>query len=87
MVEPCSSAEPRIAFCIAGAARSFATPLVLRMLRTHFIDALAGGNLASSRIFLMLKTGDSPKVSSLDLSPCFALARCALAHHCSMGDS
>ena len=35
MVEPCSSAEPRIAFCIAGAARSFATPLVLRMLPNH----------------------------------------------------
>ena len=53
--------SPRTAFCIAGSARSFATPLVLRLLRAHLVEPL-GGSRASTRLFFLLKTGDSPKV-------------------------
>ena len=47
---------PRVAFCIAGAARSFATPLVLAMLRHRLL-----ASHTASRLFLQLKTEDSDK--------------------------
>ena len=50
---------PAIAFCIAGAARTFGTPLVQSHLRRHLVDALGGSD--GSRLFLLLKTLDSNK--------------------------
>ena len=50
---------PRVAFCVAGAARSFATPLVLHMLRHNLYGALAGA--PGSKLFLQLKQLDSDK--------------------------
>ena len=45
---------PSVAICIAGAARSFNTPLVQAHLRHHFVQVLAGHR--RSRLFLHLKT-------------------------------
>ena len=50
---------PHTAFCIVGSARSFATPLVLTMLRHNLYGAL--GAASSSRFFLQLKQLDSNK--------------------------
>lgn len=50
---------PRIAICTAGAARTFASPLVFESWRHNFVSALAGA--ADSRVFLLLKTLDSDK--------------------------
>ena len=55
-----SAPPPRIAFCIGGAARSFATPLVLTLLRHNLVAALGGSN--ESRLFLQLKAVDSDKL-------------------------
>ena len=52
---------PRVAFCVTGAARSFATPLVLTMLRHNLFGAL--GAAEGSRFFLQLKRYDSDKLS------------------------
>ena len=52
---------PRIAYCVAGAARSFATPLVLTMLR-HNLYRVLGGDAEGSRFFLQLKQLDSDKL-------------------------
>ena len=57
-----SSRPPRIAFLVAGSARSFATSLVLRMFKEHLVDSL-GSHGATKRLFLYLKAGDSPKFS------------------------
>jgi hypothetical protein len=56
-------APPRVAFCITGAARSFASPLVLAALRNNLVAPLAGTDPAGggSRFFLSLKASDSPK--------------------------
>ena len=56
-------APPRCAFCIAGAARSFASPLVLEALRANFLEPIAGSNFVTtgSRVFLSLKVADSSK--------------------------
>lgn len=48
---------PRVAVCIAGSARAFASPLALAGFRYNVFDALG----TSARAFLHLKTGDSPK--------------------------
>ena len=50
---------PAIATCIAGAARSFGTPLVQGHLRRNLVEALGGSD--GSRLFLLLKTLDSNK--------------------------
>jgi hypothetical protein len=58
-----SSSPPRVAFCIAGAARSFGSPLVLSALRFNLVTPLAGNDpvRGGSRLFLSLKTSDSAK--------------------------
>ena len=50
---------PAIATCIAGAARSFGTPLVQGHLRRNLVEALGWSD--GSRLFLLLKTLDSNK--------------------------
>ena len=57
------NAPPRVAFCIAGAARSFAAPLVLESLRANLVTPLAGTTPESSgsSLFLSLKVADSAK--------------------------
>ena len=59
--QPPSRRPPRVAFCIAGAARAFASPLVLESLRTNLVAPLAGPDAAASgsRLFLSLKVSDS----------------------------
>lgn len=54
-----SPPAPRVAFCIAGAARSFPTPLIASALMKHFIGGLEAS--PASRSFLLLKTEDSVK--------------------------
>lgn len=56
-----SGTPPNVAFVIAGAARTFATPLILEGLRWHMVEALAAPS-AHSRLFLHLKVADSPKL-------------------------
>lgn len=53
-----NSVAPTIALCISGAARSFATPLVLAGLRHHLLDALSPMNV---RLFVQLKRSDTTK--------------------------
>ena len=64
-VAPCASSResspPHVAFCVTGAARTFATPLVLTMLRHNLFGALGGA--PSSRVFLQLKQLDSDKLN------------------------
>ena len=61
-----SSVPPRVAFCVAGAARSFATRLAQETLRSFVIDPLAPqGADGGSRIFLQLKTLDSDKLANV----------------------
>ena len=48
--------------CISGAARSFATPLVLSQLRHNLIESLASHG-AHKRLFLAIKTADSAKLN------------------------
>lgn len=45
---------PRVAFCLAGVARSFHQPLVHRTARTNFIEAFGG----VITVFAALKLGD-----------------------------
>mmetsp|Transcript_29095 Transcript_29095/g.61134 ORF Transcript_29095/g.61134 Transcript_29095/m.61134 type:complete len:417 (+) Transcript_29095:170-1420(+) len=54
---------PRVAVCIAGAARAMATPLVLASLRHHLLHPLFGadGLTNGSRVFMQLKAEDSEK--------------------------
>ena len=59
---------PRVAFCIAGAARSFAAPLVQKALRQHLIQAY-GGDRTASRVFFLLKTRDSDKMHETQKGP------------------
>ena len=54
------SPPPTVAYCIGGSTRSFATPLVLALLRSNLFAALGGSN--ASRVFLQLKVGDSDKL-------------------------
>ena len=56
-----SSKPPHVAFCIAGAARGFATRLVQAMLRHHLIEQLAPGGRGA--VFLQLKMADTNKLS------------------------
>ena len=58
-----SSRPPRVAFCLAGAARAFASPLLLSALRANLISPIAGRDVAEhgSRMFLSLKLADSAK--------------------------
>ena len=60
---PVIAAPPKVAFCFAGAARTFATPLLLRSHHEHLIKPLAGphGAAHGSRAFLYLKLADSSK--------------------------
>lgn len=51
---------PAVAFCIAGAARSFSAPLVQQALLHHLVRAYGGAN--GSRVFYLLKTADSDKM-------------------------
>ena len=62
--------SPHMAFCVAGAARTFATPLVVRHLVTNFIEPLSSpcGSMGSTprashsaALFLLLKTQDTYK--------------------------
>ena len=52
-------AAPLTAFCIAGAARSFAAPLVQSSLRHHLVGAFGGA--VGSRVFFLLKSDDNAK--------------------------
>ena len=56
-----NSTPPRVAFCIAGSARSFAAPLVLTHFRLNLLRAFGGSS--ASRLFLLLKTADSGKLT------------------------
>ena len=53
-------AKPLSAVCFAGAARSFASPLVISSLQHNLVEPLAGSN---ARLFLSLKTADSKKTN------------------------
>ena len=53
----CSSTPPSAALCVAGAARAFASPLVLSALKSNLVDAID----AKLSIFVQLKTSDSAK--------------------------
>ena len=55
------STPPSVAFCIAGSARSFAAPLVLTHFRLNLLSAFGGSS--ASRLFLLLKTADSGKLT------------------------
>ena len=57
------SPPPTVAYCIGGSARSFATPLLLALLRSNLLAALGGSN--ASRVFLQLKVGDSDKLETM----------------------
>ena len=61
---------PHVAFCVAGAARSFATPLVLTMLEHNLHTAFGGA--PSSRFFLQLKQVDSDKLRQASTTTSFA---------------
>ena len=62
MVADPNERPPQIAFCVAGSARSFATPLVIAHLRARLITPLAPcGAEGGSRLFLLLKTLDTEK--------------------------
>ena len=54
---------PSTAFCIAGAARSFAAPLVQEALLHHLVRAYGGSS--RSRCFFLLKSDDSHKLWEL----------------------
>jgi hypothetical protein len=57
-----SPRPPNVAFCFAGSARSFATPLMLTQHYQHFVRPLAGSSIEqqrSSRAFMYLKIDDS----------------------------
>ena len=54
-----TSPPPHTAFCIAGAARSFAAPLIQEALWHHLVRAFGSAN--SSKFFFLLKTEDSDK--------------------------
>lgn len=53
-----SSRAPRLALCVAGAARTFASPLALACLRHNLLHSLG----PATRLFLQLKTDDSAKM-------------------------
>ena len=55
---------PTVAFCIAGSARTFATPVVTTHLHNNLIVALTG-DVARARLFLHLKLNDSEKMMGL----------------------
>ena len=57
-------ARPSVAFCVAGAARTFATQLIHDSYRAHYYEPLAGGEgePARARFFVLLKTDDSAKM-------------------------
>ena len=57
----CSGRPPELAVCIAGAARSFASPLLLAALRRNFLEAFG----ARARLFVQLKLVDTPKVEGV----------------------
>ena len=58
-----SCTPPRLALCVAGAARGFTSPLVLDALRRNLLEPLAGRSPAATgtRLFLSLKIADSAK--------------------------
>ena len=56
----CDGAPGSVAFIIAGAARTFATPLQLHSVRHYFVRPLTQ-RLARADLFLYLKTADSDK--------------------------
>ena len=59
-----TEAAPRVAFCVAGSARGFATPLGLASLQHHLIRPLAPHR--HTKAFVLLKSSDSDKVNSLN---------------------
>ena len=58
-----AAAPPRVAVCITGSARSFASPLLLASLRHNLIAPLTLGGSAAvpAALFALLKTGDTDK--------------------------
>jgi len=60
--EPTS--PPAVAFCIAGAARTFTSKLILTHIRYNLIAAISG-NEQGTRLFLHLKLNDSEKVAGM----------------------
>lgn len=61
LIAPCARAPPVAAVCIAGAARTFPSPLVLTGLRTNFLKALG----CPTRLFMLLKAADTPKLKGV----------------------
>lgn len=57
---PHNTSRPNVAFCIAGAARTFATPLIQDGIRANFFGQLSGGG--HDRFFILIKTDDSTKI-------------------------
>ena len=56
---------PKVALCVAGSARSFATPVVLTHLYHNLLVPLAGDRPERVRLFLHLKLNDSEKIAGL----------------------
>lgn len=50
-----SATPPRVAWCVAGGARTLSEPVVHRSIRTNLIDAFG----ARSTVFALLKTADN----------------------------
>lgn len=68
--KPTCNHSARVAFCFAGSARTFATPLLLEYHYANFVQrlvvppgpaGLSSDHASSSRLFLYLKTADSNK--------------------------
>ena len=61
----CAATPPRVAWCVAGGARTLSEPVVHRSIRTNLIDAFG----ARSTVFALLKTKDTTDKLSWGVPP------------------
>ena len=76
-----SATPPRVAVCVTGAARTFASRIMLSSLRHHLLEPLCNGNKSGSALFLYLKTRDSDKNGVIEHSPIRFASRTTAAEH------